>query len=72
MYHTLNATANATLFKVLFLGNGLRYAFEILKFGDFSHSAMIKSFILDDHLHMHVSHMQLFVFARGNKITEKY
>ena len=29
---TLNATANATLFKVLFLGNGLRYQFEILDF----------------------------------------
>ena len=30
--YTLNATAKATLFKVLFLGNGLIYLFEILDF----------------------------------------
>ena len=30
--NTLNATANATLFKVSFLGNGLRYLFEIFDF----------------------------------------
>ena len=30
--HTLNATANATLFKVLFPGNSLRYLFVILDF----------------------------------------
>ena len=32
LVYILNATANATLFKVLFLGNGLRYLFEILDF----------------------------------------
>ena len=65
---TLNATANATLFKVLFLGNGLRYPFEILdlKFGEFSYSEMVISFICDDRLPMHVSHVQLFYFACGN------
>ena len=38
-----------------------------MKFGDFSHSEMVKSFIRDDRLPMHVSHVQLFDFARGNK-----
>ena len=41
--------------------------FEILKFSDFSHSEMVKTIIRDDRLPMHVSHVQLFDFARGNK-----
>ena len=41
--------------------------FSILKFSDFLHSEMVKTIIRDDRLPMHVSHMQLFDFARGNK-----
>ena len=71
--YTPNATANATLFKVLFLGNGLRYLFEILDFEVWRLFAleMIKSLIRDDRLPMHVSHVQLFDFARGNKHNRK-
>ena len=67
--YTLNATANAKLFKVLFLGNGLRYLFEILDFEvcDFSDPKMVKTFIQNDRLPMHVSHVQLFDIARGNE-----
>ena len=32
---------------------------------------MVKTFIRDDHLPMHVSHVQLFDFARGNKHSKK-
>ena len=32
---------------------------------------MVKTFIRDDRLHMHVSHVQLFDFARGNKHNGK-
>ena len=32
LYSTLNATANATLFKVFYFGNGIRYLFELLDF----------------------------------------
>ena len=67
--YTLNATANATLFKVLFLGNSLRYLFEILDFKVWQLFGLRngKTFIRDDRLPIHVSHVQLFDFARGNE-----
>ena len=66
--HTLKATAKATLFKVLFCRNSIRYLFENLDFEVcyFEHSEMVKTFIRDDRLPMLVSHLQLYDFACGN------